>query len=84
LIIDWDREIITYVYFGYRDLISQLGGMKSAYTIVFQIPLPFFMLAFLISLADIIQQQFRTEYKSYLLVVIHNYFSKIKVKTVQY
>ena len=53
------------------DFMMNIGGMKSAFVLVFQIPLPFFMLAFLGSLAEIIQEDYRKVYKNYLEHVVH-------------
>ena len=53
----------TFKYMGYGDLISYLGGIKSALTPVFDILAPLVALYFLLILSGIIQDSYKHEYK---------------------
>ena len=75
--INFNRETAIFNYFGYKDLISELGGMRSAFNIVFKIPIPFFTLVFLISLSGIIQDFQKNQHRNELLRICEEYVAYI-------
>ena len=52
--VDFNRQIIILTYFNYGDLVSYLGGIKSAIMPAFGLIVPIVMLSFLVSLVSII------------------------------
>jgi hypothetical protein len=52
--VDFNQQIIILTYFNYGDLVSYLGGIKSAIMPVFDLIVPIVILAFLMSLTSII------------------------------
>jgi hypothetical protein len=52
--IDFKRIIVTYTYLSYSDIISYLGGLKSALMPLFDIITPIIILVFLLGVAGIL------------------------------
>ena len=61
--VDFNRKIIILTYYNYADLISYLGGVKSAIMPAFNLVVPLVILYYLLSLTGIIQQTYTFKYK---------------------
>ena len=64
------REVVIYRYISYSDIVSKTGGLKAAFTPVLRMITPLFMLAFLLSLAGVIQESDTLHYRDELLISI--------------
>ena len=60
--IDFTQTIETYHYYVYADVVSYLGGIKSAIMPVFGLVLPLVVLNFLYGLSPIIQETYTIKY----------------------
>jgi hypothetical protein len=63
---DFNQEIVIYTFVTYGDIISYLGGLKSAVGPVFEITTPLAILYFLFMLSAIIQQSYTLQYRDQL------------------
>ena len=67
LTIDYTREIVEYEYKGYGDIISSLGGLKSAIGPLFGILNPILALVFLLMLSSILREDYKKQYQNELI-----------------
>jgi hypothetical protein len=68
------REIQTFTFVGYSDLVAKLGGIKAALSPVMDLATPILILTFLIGLSQMIREIYKAEYIKYLKEVIEKYF----------
>ena len=64
---NFKREITLYKYVSYGDMVSHLGGLKSAITPLFDILTPTVMLMFLWGIVSIIQEIYTKNYKNQII-----------------
>jgi len=78
--INFIRDIVTYKYVVYSDIISHLGGLKSAIMPVFGIITPLVMLAFLYSIASILQESYTFQYLDELQKTVKLFFQYLTIE----
>ena len=66
LSVDFTRKITTYTFYTYSDIISYLGGIKSAITPIFGLMVPLIILSYLFELSSIIQESYTISYRKEL------------------
>ena len=60
-------------------MIAQIGGIKSAFSPIGDILNPIIILVFLLTLASILQQDYKKDYKNELSLTINEYLSKMPI-----
>ena len=78
LLVNYDLEIITYKYVSTSDIISRLGGYKSAIEPILMFFYPMVILQFLIAISFVIIKIYKDRYLQELEQSARKYFEKLK------
>lgn len=76
--IDFARSVQIYSYIIPSDIISEIGGLKSAIDPIFGLAIPILILNWLIGFARIIQVQHKQNYILMLIKIIRFHFNELK------
>jgi hypothetical protein len=77
--INYVRDVYTYEYKSYGDVISYVGGLKGAIQPFFNILTPIIVLVFLITLSGILKKDYKNKYQDLLMKSIQEFSSNIVI-----
>ena len=77
--LDFTERKYYWTYFTFLDIISAIGGINAAFTPLLKKIAPWFMIAFLYALANIIKGKYLEDYRKELQSVVQYALDQLKV-----